>query len=467
MTSTTTRRWLSGLAVMAVLAAAGPAFAVEDGAATRSELEALRKAQEEMRARMAEQDARIRELEGDLRAARSGSGAAPAADSAIASELDRYLRARDLTVKGSSTLKFYGFLRLDAIWDDSRASNTQTVGWVRSEDPTAPAGAKKNATSLTIHPRLTRFGVDIDAGRVAAVNDAKVTGKMEVDFYNSGLTGQSESRAALRMRHAYVKLDWGGASLLAGQAADLISPLFPSANPDLVMWGAGNLGDRRPQARVEAEFGGDVKVKMGFMAGLTGADDNQNLDANGYRDGEASARPTLQARTALKFPMGGKNSAEIGLWGHRAWEHTDVKIATTDDFDSVAVGFDWMVPIGSAFSFKGEWFCGRNLDDVRGGIFQGINTVTGDEIHTMGGWVEAGWKVSDTWSLHVGRSQDDVDNGDVGAGGRGRNLVHYVGARLNLDPVEIGIDYMYWFTDWVAQRNGRDNRVQAYIAYKF
>lgn len=221
-----------------------------------------------------------------------------------------------------SRLKFYGFLRLDFQYDDSRANNAQTIGWILSEDPTAPSGGAnpvgangRNNENFNMHPRLTRFGVDLDGGVVQSLAGAKLTGKVEVDFFNSGLAGQSESREALRMRHGWLKLTWGDLSLLAGQTNDLISPLFPVVNADLVMWGAGNLGDRRPQVRIDwAKPMGESKLLLQAMAGLTGADDNQNLDANGslFRDGDTSGRPTLQARAAFAFPMAG-GKAEVGV----------------------------------------------------------------------------------------------------------------------------------------------------------
>jgi hypothetical protein len=99
------------------------------------------------------------------------------------------------------------------------------------------------------------------------------------------------------MRHAYASLKWDDFSILAGQTSDLISQYFPSVNPDFVMWGAGNLSDRRPQVRAEWA----PKLGLGSLlvqgeVGLTGADDNRDLDGNGIRDGEASGVPTVQGR---------------------------------------------------------------------------------------------------------------------------------------------------------------------------
>ena len=35
------------------------------------------------------------------------------------------------------------------------------------------------------------------------------------------------------------------------------------------------------------------------------------------------------------------------------------------------------------------------------------------------------------------------------------------------DPIEIGMDYLNWTTDYVGFDGGHDNRFQGYISYKF
>lgn len=396
----------------------------------------------------------------------AGAGSAqdvkPAADAPV--------KWNELTL-GVSKIRFYGFLRLDAFYDDSRPSNTHTIGWIRSEDPAAPAaiGARDDAETFTMHPRLTRFGFDLDGPTIEPLGDAKVTGKLEIDFYNNGLAGQTESRQAVRMRHAYVKLGWGATSLLAGQTTDLISPLFPTVNNDLVMWGAGNLGDRRPQIRLEHQPAiGESRLILQGAVGLTGAQDNADLDTNTYRDGETSGKPTLQGRVAWRAPVWQKQSLEVGVFGHHAWEKTDTALAGQRKFDSIAYGIDAMLPLYQDLVWiKGELWQGENADDVRGGIFQGVNATLGREIDTHGGWVEVGGKVHQRVSLHAGYSWDNPENSDLNAGGRALNKVWYGAARLNYDPVEIGIEYLYWTTEYVGFRNGDDNRIGVFIAYKF
>jgi hypothetical protein len=181
--------------------------------------------------------------------------------------------------------------------------------------------SERNTDDFTLHPRLTRFGIDFQGSTAPLLGGANTGGKLEVDFYN---LPSSESRNAPRIRHAYLKLGWDELSLLAGQTSDVISPIFPIVNPDFVMWGAGNLGDRRPQLRAEyVPQVGKAKFILQSEAGLTGADDAQDLDpavAGAFRDGETSGRPTLQGRAAVAMPLWTKQSAELGLWAHRAWE---------------------------------------------------------------------------------------------------------------------------------------------------
>lgn len=379
-------------------------------------------------------------------------------------------------ISAGNRFKLYGFARLDLQHDDSRPNNTQTIGWILSEDPTAPAtvgAGGPNRSDFTMHPRLTRLGVDFDGGTLDSLGGPKITGKVEIDFFNNGLAGQSESRSALRMRHAWLKLAWDRFSVLAGQTNDVISPLFPIVNADLVMWGAGNLGDRRPQLRFEyAPPANEVGTIAQAEVGLTGADDNQDLDSPGtfgagFRDGETSGLPTLQARFAQRFALGDAKP-EVGIWAHRAWEHPDTTFAGEDRFDSEAFGVDVSLPIyKDVVGFKGEWWTGKNVDDVRGGIFQGVNKTTGEEIESKGGFAELSYKVCDRMTAYVGFSNDNPDNADVGAQGRAENVIKYAALRWNYKPLSLGLEYLDWTTKYVGLSDGDDNRVAAFLQYSF
>jgi hypothetical protein len=118
-------------------------------------------------------------------------------------------------------IKLYGFLRLDTIFDSQQPNNSQIILFVKSPDPRA--GGNENG-DFTMHPRLTRLGIDWSGPRIAKLGDARLSGKLETDFQNGG----TESRQIIRIRHAYLNLGWKEFSILAGQTWDTISPLFPT-----------------------------------------------------------------------------------------------------------------------------------------------------------------------------------------------------------------------------------------------
>ncbi len=376
----------------------------------------------------------------------------------------------DIIGKGNS-LKFYGFIRLDAIYDDSRISNSQTPYYVLSEDK--GAGGKKDDEVFTMHPRLSRLGIDFNGSQVPDLANGKVSGKFEIDFQNGG----SESRAIPRYRHMYLKIKWDDLSVLAGQTWDIISPLMPSVNNDTLMWNTGNLGDRRAQLRLayEPKFGEGVLSLVGG-AGLTGAVNAQDLDGDGVRDGEDSGKPQLQARIgyAVLAPWASGNKAEIGVYGAYLWEDAQTK----GDYEGNVVGVDFTMPLSRAFALRGEAWTGQDLSDLRGGIGQGVNTTTREEIESKGGWIELLYKLQNN-SLAIGWTVDDPDNdelpssGTISANGstsdgRTKNEAYYLSERFKAGSgVEIGIDYLYWQTDYKTLKKGTDNRVNLVFQYNF
>jgi hypothetical protein len=374
-----------------------------------------------------------------------------------------------LKTRLGSFFRPYGFVQLDAAWDDSRmAFNPQLAAYVLSEDPDHPAGAPKNESAFTMYTRLARLGMGLEFGRVEALWDVDVSGVVELDFYGGG----SDSRNLLRMRHAYLTMKWDSFELLAGQTSDLIAPRIASVNYDMVMWGAGNLGDRRPQLRGTGRFSfSDVNLTLAGMIGATGAVDTQDIDNNGVLDGVQSALPTLQTRAGLDFRYFEKGSpAGIGVWAHWAREEIDdfgIGGRDQNHFTSWAIGFDAYVPLWEdRLWIHGEAWMGQNLTDVRGGIFQGV-TADGREIRAAGGWIEAGVKITDWWRATAGYAIDDPRSRHLPDTGRTRNKIAFAKFEWTFNPVYFAIEYLHWETEYKAFGAGRNNRVKMYVGYRF
>jgi len=353
-------------------------------------------------------------------------------------------------------VSIYGQLRLDAIHDSSQMSpNAQSVFFVKSPDDPTVHG--KGNDQFTVYPRLTRVGLNLKAP-ADTLPGWTISGKIEGDFHGGG----SESRANPRARLLYADIKHGGHAWRVGQDWDLISPLWPSPNDDTGQWNAGNTGDRRPQARYTYDKG--LGFNAAVAAVLTGAIDAKDMDSNGVRDGEDEGVPGAQARVGWKW----KKGSSIGIWGARAWEETTNLVAGHDEFDTRLIGIDFIVMFNKWVDLKGEAWTGSNLSDLRGGIAQGVNTTTGEEIESEGGWIELGFNTCAKHRIVIGYSMDDPDDDDLPNGGREKNSALYLANKIQLGTnFELGINLLDWDTDFKGLESGHNFRTGMYIARKF
>lgn len=385
--------------------------------------------------------------------------------------------SKEITREGFG-IKFYGFLRGDLAADTDRmSSDTQLPFFVLSPDD--PSQTLERSGDVTVHPRLTRFGVDITPPKLPS--GWASNGKLEIDFYNAVVDRPaaggplardliSNSRAAPRIRLAYVQVGKGDFSLLGGQNWDVISPLFPSYNAEVVMWNGGNTGDRRPQFRLSYEPKlGKGKLSIVGAIGASGAVDGQDLDGDGFRDGEASASPTGQIRVGYSAPLNGQNWS-VGFWGHGAKQQINRSvIAGRDEFTSNLFGMDLSIPILQNLTFRGEAWKGRGLSDVRGGIGQSINTTTGQVIGAAGGWAELSFRVNSHYTVSGGTTLDNPYGSDISAAnGRVRNRATYITNRFIVGRgLSFGFDYGRWLTRYKVLRTGTNNRFNLFVQQAF
>ncbi|HYP28224.1 MAG TPA: hypothetical protein VE262_16030 [Blastocatellia bacterium] len=386
---------------------------------------------------------------------------APASSQPAQTDSNPTVRWSDLVGEGNR-IKFYGFLRLDLDIDSQHPNNTQTPFFITSPDPIA--GGADNG-DFSMHPRLTRFGIDYSGPRVGRLGDAKLSGRLETDFENGG----TESRQIIRIRHAFLRLDWADFSVLAGQTWDVVSPLLPTVNNDTNMWNAGNVGDRRPQLRAAYEpKAGDGKFSLIGGIGLTGAIDSLDLDNNGFRDGEEAALPNFQARVGYSHPRGKDRSASFGVSGFYGFMETARPVFGRTEFRSQLLNLDFTLPILSRLAVRGEGWWGRNMSDTRGGAGQGLNITNGREIRGRGGWAEATINASRYLSFNPGFTTDDPVDEDLPDRGRTRNRAFYLANRITPGGnFLIGADYLRWRTDFKGLRRGIDNRVNIFFQYGF
>ena len=382
-------------------------------------------------------------------------------------------------VKSGFSLRFYGNLTFHAYWNEARLDNAVSPLTVVPENGTSVDG---NDDQFAFDARLTRFGFDVNAGQIG---DAKVTGKLEIDFSNFP-TGPSESRETPRMRLAYTDLDFGAFGLRFGQDWDVISPLMPSVDQQNLLWNSGNLGDRRPQAIVRWKTGDpkDFAFEARASAGLTGAIDNRDADAvvagvSSERDGFDSGHPHAQLRLGIQTPSWaeGKTIA-AGIWGYWGSFETDTQFDGEDDFDAWTIGLDLSLPIFSCLTLRGEGWIGSALGDMRGSVGQTFatnGTNNGDEVDAFGGWAELVFNATDTWTLHIGAAADNPDDDDVNRNaanfstdGKTLNWTGYVGTVYDFGGgFRAGFDVLYRETQYMETGIGNGIRLDFWTMLTF
>ena len=220
-----------------------PAWSQDVSAEER--LRALEAQNRRIMERLEQAETRNASLEGELRTLKEETDPR---NSAIETQVNRLsasmgdgLTFKQLTRSGFP-IKFYGFLRMEAYYTTARMDNTVIPFFVRNE---SNGEAENDDDAFAFDARLTRFGFDIDGGKLCKT---AITAKLETDFANF-VPGIQESRETPRMRLAYINLKNDKTYLRIGQDWDVISPLFPAINAESLMWNAGNLGDRRPQVQ--------------------------------------------------------------------------------------------------------------------------------------------------------------------------------------------------------------------------
>ncbi|MBI1387259.1 MAG: hypothetical protein GC154_02275 [bacterium] len=371
------------------------------------------------------------------------------------STLTETVAATANTAQNSITSKYgaelYGYLKLDASYDDSHVSPGNYATYVMPE----LGGADDSQFNITANQ--SRFGLNLKGPELG---NAKTSGKIEVDFYGGG----AENKPHLRLRHAYAQIEWPDYDLavLAGQTWDVISPSYPTMLNFLPLWDAGNIGYRRPQLRVTKGFdlGGDSKLTFENALTRTIGDDVLGNDT-----GSDSGFPTMQSRVAYSFPGLADKKTEVGLSGHYGQEEND---KDNQDYDSWSLNLDLAIPLFTQLTFRGELFTGENLDAYYGGIGQGVNSLLGREIPANGGWASLSYTPVEQWNFNVGAGFDNPEDYYVVSGGRTRNIAYFGNAIYMLNPsMLVGLEVSYWQTDYKDIDDGDALRLQTSLIYKF
>ena len=344
-------------------------------------------------------------------------------------------------LEGKTELDWYGYFKLDMARDSAVSSGGNYILYVRPH----PEG--ESISTLNITARQTRLGLNMNRG--------DVKGKLEVDFYG----GSPEHKNALMLRKAYVVVPLGPLFLEAGQTADLISPLVPATINYSAVWGAGNIGYRRPQVKLYQQsknFIWDVFWGISLARNISG-----DLDGDTIVDGAASGVPAVQGRLACTFRPGG---ARLTLGGTAHYGRCNCP-REDRSYANWSLGGDARLAVNARLSILGEFYTGENMGQYGGAIY---NSDTVGGLESRGGWANVQYQLGQAWTFSAGGGADVVDEARLGgvSDARAHNSVVFANGLYEVVPgVKLGFEWSKWTTKYVnvspgSKRTPSDLRLQ-------
>ena len=400
---------------------------------------------EEMRAENAESRVEMRQLRQDLQATRAlleqpaglrGSELAsqPAEQSPASSEDDKLpLEQRVQKLEESTALigskideqyqtkvetaskyraRLHGIVLMNAFRNVGGSDNLDFPDYALAQ----PGFLSRATVGATL--RQSQVGLEIFGPNVAG---AKTSADIQFDFAGGfPVTGNGVNFGIVRLQTANLRFDWEHTSVVAGQDALFISPLSPSSFASLATPAfafAGNLWGWTPQLRLEHRFSLSDQQTITMQAGVLDNLDwefNFNSFERMPQAGEMSGQPAYGLRTAWSRPVLGHplSFGAAGYYGRQNW-------AWARYVDAWAGMADWQIPILARLQLSGEFYRGRGIGGLGGGI--GTSVVFGGGLpysplrglNTAGGWSQLKFQLTPKIEFNGVVSQDDAFASDI------------------------------------------------------
>ncbi|MEY2413997.1 MAG: hypothetical protein QOD84_2603 [Acidobacteriaceae bacterium] len=219
--------------------------------------------------------------------------------------------------------------------------------------------------------RQSEIGLEAFGPKLAG---AKTSAQIQFDLaggFPSSLNGFNNG--LVRLRIASMRMDWQRTSLVVGQDSLFLSPLSPTSFASLAVPAfsyAGNLWGWIPQVRLEHRFdltdSQSVMLQGGILDNLTGEPPYAQYQRQ-PQAGEKSAQPAYGSRVAWSHVLNGHplTLGAAGYYGRQNWSFYRHN-------DSWAGMADWEVPITSQLSISGEFYRGKTVGSLGGGIGQSV-----------------------------------------------------------------------------------------------
>jgi len=262
--------------------------------------------------------------------------------------------------------------------------------------------------------RQTVLGLEVTGPKLAGASTAA---DVQMDFFGGFPAYQYGVTAGLvRLRIARASLDWSGTRLVMGQDAPFFSPLSPtsyaSVGEPALAW-AGNLWVWTPQIRLEHRWSrsesSGLTLQGGLLDPLTEYTPEMQFDRS-PTPGESSRQPAVATHLVWNGSLG-KQPTSVGVGGY----YERQSYGFSRNVDAWAGTADWALPLRQWLGLSGEFYRGRALGGLGGGVWNSI-VANGDPdlgstriagLNTVGGWSQLKIKAAPKLEFNVAAGTDN------------------------------------------------------------
>jgi hypothetical protein len=268
--------------------------------------------------------------------------------------------------------------------------------------------------------RQSQIGIEAFGPIIAG---AQTSANLQFDFAGGFAdVPNGTSFGIMRLRTGTIRLDWPKTSVVAGQDTLFFAPNSPTSLATLAVPAlaySGTLWNWAPQVRVEHKFAvsesGSFLIQGGILDSLTG-DAPPSAYYRAPTWGENSGQPAYAARISWTQDVHGQNFTlgAGGYYGRQAW-------GFGRNVDGWAGTVDATLPLGKKLELTAEFFRGRAIGGLGGGIGQSVlwNTPLPDPatevygLNSLGGWSQLKFKATSKLQFNGAYGLDNPYAGEL------------------------------------------------------
>jgi hypothetical protein len=322
---------------------------------------------------------------------------------------------------------------------------------------------------FNVSPANTFLGVDATPPKLGPV---QLQMKFDMDF-RSNAPYLNENTFLPLVRDLYIEAAWSHFRILAGQAADAISPRAAATlNFYPLSFIPGDIGDYRPQVRLEWRQPLGDQFEMTLQTAIAQA--VQTFQVSGEVQATQTGLPDFQGHIGFAFGPereDGPRIFEFGIAGHIGRRQVQVgsPIPTeAHQYGTWSFVTDGSLRLGEATLIEGEYFIGQLLGDYSGAIFQTVDPVKRAPIRARGGWVQLTQKIGARWTVHAGFGTDDPFDQDLATNERKTNQEVFGNVLFRIvGGLRVGFELSWWATQWVDNPTATALRLETAVLFAF